>query len=989
MSFKLILAAICVCFFSTTSLVQAGSYTLFESGSVRPLAMSPDGSHLVAVNTPDNRLEIFQIKADGLTLIESVPVGMEPVAVAVRNNSEVWVVNHLSDSISVVDVSSTPARVSRTLLVGDEPRDIVFAGSGGNRAFITTAHRGQNSIITPQFFTPGVPRADVWVFDAASSSTSPLTVISLFTDTPRALAVSPDGATVYAAGFFTGNKTTVVNEGSVCDGGAVAPACQPNLSFSLFAPGGLPAPNINVAESVFQPEVGLIVKHDGANWVDELNRSWNDIVRLNLPDKDVFAINANANPPVESGFSSGVGTVLFNMIANPQSGKIYVTNTEANNAVRFEGSRPASPTPGHDISTVQGNIHKARITVIDGTNVLPRHLNKHINYTQHPSSAGTADKSLATPTEMAITADGSTLYVAAFGSSKVGVFDTQKLEDDSFVPDAANHINVSGGGPSGLLLDEARNQLYVTTRFNNALVVIDTVTGSEKHSYALHNPEPASVVDGRRFLYDARFTSSNGEASCSSCHVFGDLDSLAWNLGDPMGLLLTNPGPFKFGSASNFHPMKGPMVTQSLRGMANHGPMHWRGDRTGGNDATSVQPNSGSYDEDAGFKKFNVAFEGLLGRSGALTNAEMQQFTDYILQLNYPPNPVRNLDNSLTVDQQAARDFYFGPVSDGVFNCNGCHVLDVAQGFFGTDGSSSFEGEPQLLKVPHLRNMYQKAGMFGMGPSQGIFVGDGQFMGDQIRGFGYTKDGSVDTLTRFHGSPLFFFPGGQAQRDQMNEFMMAFDTEQKPVVGQQTTLDASNGASVLATINLLIGQADVGNTDLVVKANLASEKRGWLYQAGEFVSDRSADPALTDTQLRTLATGIQTFTYTAVPLGSGSRVGIDRDEDSVLDGDDVCPFIADNQADSDSDGVGDACDVCTQVADAQQLDTNGDGFGNACDSDFSGDNIVNSLDVGLLRNALFSTGEVPEDLNGDGIVNSLDLGLFKNMFMLAPGPSAL
>ena len=29
--------------------------------------------------------------------------------------------------------------------------------------------------------------------------------------------------------------------------------------------------------------------------------------------------------------------------------------------------------------------------------------------------------------------------------------------------------------------------------------------------------------------------------------------------------------------------MKGPMTTQTLRGMANHGPMHWRGDRTGGN----------------------------------------------------------------------------------------------------------------------------------------------------------------------------------------------------------------------------------------------------------------------------------------------------------------------------------------------------------------------------------------------------------------------
>ena len=62
--------------------------------------------------------------------------------------------------------------------------------------------------------------------------------------------------------------------------------------------------------------------------------------------------------------------------------------------------------------------------------------------------------------------------------------------------------------------------------------------------------------------------------------------------------------------------MKGPMTTQSLRGMANHGPMHWRGDRTGGNDRDpSAQPDSGTFDEDAAFKKFNVGVPGLLGRS--------------------------------------------------------------------------------------------------------------------------------------------------------------------------------------------------------------------------------------------------------------------------------------------------------------------------------------------------------------------------------------
>src|SRR5262245_43790786 len=98
-------------------------FITFESGQVRPLALSPNGLRLLAVNTPDNRLEVFDVVAGTLVRAASIPVGMEPVAVAARTNTEVWVVNHLSDSVSIVDLASTPPRVARTLLVGDEPRD--------------------------------------------------------------------------------------------------------------------------------------------------------------------------------------------------------------------------------------------------------------------------------------------------------------------------------------------------------------------------------------------------------------------------------------------------------------------------------------------------------------------------------------------------------------------------------------------------------------------------------------------------------------------------------------------------------------------------------------------------------------------------------------------------------------------------------------------------------------------------------------------------
>ena len=44
----------------------------------------------------------------------------------------------------------------------------------------------------------------------------------------------------------------------------------------------------------------------------------------------------------------------------------------------------------------------------------------------------------------------------------------------------------------------------------------------------------------------------------------------------------------------------------------------------------------------------------------------------------------------------------------------------AAPGFFGTAGFSSFDFQTQLFKTPHLRNTYQKLGMFGNPAQFGI-----------------------------------------------------------------------------------------------------------------------------------------------------------------------------------------------------------------------------------------------------------------------------
>jgi DNA-binding beta-propeller fold protein YncE len=910
---------------ATRTPAPRSTFTLFESGQVRPLALSPSGRLLFACNTPDNRLEVFRVHRQGLHPLGSVAVGLEPVAVAARTDREVWVVNHLSDSVSIVRLDDdlegrdgdddrpdagrrlAPGWVAQTLLVGDEPRDILFAGKRHGRAFITTAHRGQNAGFDPELLTPGVGRADVWVFDAenpgAGLGGAPLARITLFSDTPRALAASPDGSVVYAAGFLSGNRTTTITEGVVT------------------ANGGTPPPQVNHA-GVPQAPTGLIVKFDGTHWVDELGRQWDSKIRFSLPDKDVFILDADANPPAPvsgpGGSFSGVGTVLFNMVVNPVSGHVYVSNTDSQNQTRFEG-------PGLAGHTVRGHLAESRITVL-GPGVTPRHLNKHINFVDccNPNPNEENQKSLAFPTGMEITADGSTLYVAALGSSKVGVFSTAALEADTFVPDTANQIVVSGGGPTGLALDERRGRLYVLTRFNNSIAIVDTAGKRELGSVALHNPEPEHIVRGRRFLYDASFSSAHGDSACASCHIFGDFDALAWDLGVPENDEIPNAGiftvpPEPFGVSRNFQALKGPMTTQSLRGLANHGAMHWRGDRQNNSEA-SVQPDGGAFDEFTAFMKFNVAFPSLVGRSDQFSTADMEAFTRFVLEITYPPNPVRSLDDSLRPDEQAGKDLFMDPArkTDSFFECNGCHVLKrdgnaefgVAKpGFFGTDGRFSFENEPQIFKIPHLRNLYQKVGMFGM-PRAPFFLPESPdpsvenaFTGDQIRGFGYFHDGSCDTLFRFHSTVTFLqrppgflgpqdpgnptgiplSPEGFAERNNLARFMLAFDSNLKPIVGQQVTFTGQNSAAALPRLQLMMARADAGDCELIAKRGA----RGYLYVGGgRFRPDRSHEPLVPEAGLRLLSGQPQgQVTFTCVPPGSGYRIGIDRDDDGVLDGD--------------------------------------------------------------------------------------------------------
>src|SRR5215470_9164008 len=126
----------------SVALCAHATYVNFEGKQTSPIRLSPDGTRLFAVNTPDSRLSVFDVtQPSNPRLIAEIPVGIEPVSVNPRNNDEAWVVNEVSDSISVVSVSQR--LVTDTIYVKDEPADVVFAG--GN-AFVTAARKNMISV---------------------------------------------------------------------------------------------------------------------------------------------------------------------------------------------------------------------------------------------------------------------------------------------------------------------------------------------------------------------------------------------------------------------------------------------------------------------------------------------------------------------------------------------------------------------------------------------------------------------------------------------------------------------------------------------------------------------------------------------------------------------------------------------------------------------------------------------------------------------------
>ena len=265
-------------------------------------------------------------------------------------------------------------------------------------------------------------------------------------------------------------------------------------------------------------------------------------------------------------------------------------------------------------------------------------------------------------------------------------------------------------------------------------------------------------------------------------------------------------GPLLGPSTNGFDPMKGPMTTQTLRGLKDLPPLHWRGDMQD-------------------FQHFNGAFASLMGLQGfcevslqacvrhsdcpsgqlclGISPTDMDAYTDFIMTVKFPPNPYDNLNDTLptslpvplqtgggvmsTGNPQNGRTGYINQLFDaGAISCNGCHTLPTGSNRKLFNGSA--EQETQDFKIPQLRNMYEKIGFDLIRPNLTNGNGTNIALPQQKRGFGFLHDGSV-SLTEFLAASVFTMNAQQAARPVRVHARLPY----RDAAGRRTSGDLDHG----------------------------------------------------------------------------------------------------------------------------------------------------------------------------------------------------
>jgi hypothetical protein len=631
----------------------------------------------------------------------------------------VLVTNHISDSISVVDVGRR--MVVQTIQGIDEngvtttdaPTGVVFAGP--NRAFVALDDRNEIAVID---------------FDASGHATLNPERLSIPAQAPRAMAVVGDRLLVGA--FESGNQTEFPNCGPLdtvdtrpfLPGDPVDEGCQ---FYNRFL-------ETLVVNDIFTLDIdlefGVIVEFAAQN----PNIGGEVIVDRDVPDRDVLVYDVNTlGPPVQ--VIEGVSTLLYGLEA--AGSRVYVTSADGRN--QLDG-----------LDDLDNRMFENRLSWFDCTPACGP--TSHVDLDQNPFGVP-----VPTPYGVRASANGQQLVVSVSGSDGIpGLPGDPTVDIPGLVTlDAAGNVlgHVQTGAiPQSVALASDWNgnaeTAYVLNTVDSSVSVVDVSNPASPQVLQTFpvgdDPVSPELRLGRTVFMSAR-SSTKGTFSCESCHPNANTDQLIWTIN-------TVEAPADVPECNPFEEScPEPRTTMPIRGLRDTLPLHWLGALS---DPYADHPGQLFQPEDAGAPDCDLATDGETGCArhlvdasisgvmcdqtggcdvgpsglpGALSDRERDAMAAFLMAVSYPPSPTRRPDDALSPTAiQGVSDFFtdedglgVGSAASGVGqavgfapvtcadNSGGCHALPL--------GASTNSLTVGAFDAPTMRGLWDRHVQFSNG----------------------------------------------------------------------------------------------------------------------------------------------------------------------------------------------------------------------------------------------------------------------------------
>ena len=624
-----------------------------------------------------------------------------------------------------------------------------------------------------------------------------------------------------------------------------------------------------------------------------------------LPDQDLFRISTG--PDTVEAVVRGAGSLMMGHGLNPTTGDYWMVGVDHLN---LEAGMLSEPSVRGKFAMNQLAITSQALFAAGGSP--PPEPDTLIDLDDHDVAMSGAqyanDRSVSFPYALAFEPGTGRAAIASSTTPLVVLCDAagNRVQEFALNSDGSTH---KGLVPRTLAFHGAG--LYVYCQETSNILGLRLSGGAPLISLDLGNdPTPPSVRRGRRVWYDAT-ASLDGRTTCNTCHPQGGADGIAW-------LISNNPVD-----------EKGNMVTQTLMGIEDSFPYHWRGERD--------------------LEAFNGAFPGLLGHPSKLNeeNGQLADFVEFVFSLTPQPNPNQSgpmgIDNQGRLTQDLDRrikdelfpfDIGEGIIPTGFFphnpqpgsaeagddwfhdipiisarTCQECH-----QNPTGTNGDVLNDaGGPinsaAIMKVAHLDTQLPLKHQ----PVVDVDFGGGQIKPRNLLGFGTSHKG--DRLNLFHFNLRFFPTFTPAQVFDITALLHLADHGAAPSMSFMERLHAGSPSSAAQRVrNWLLAQTSKHWIGLVAFGTFPDRNGNpalihWKYDPAtrRFLPD---DASLQDPQPYSAFKDFANHpeldnVFLGVPPGNEHRLGVDFDDDGLDTGQELVLGTNAWQPDTDGDGWSD------------------------------------------------------------------------------------